>query len=81
MLTMKKPRKTSAKPQEDEKRFTSVQLNTNIDPLIRAAVDAYIESHNQTDEHQATVRSTTEAAFKMYLRSKGFWPPPQSKSS
>jgi hypothetical protein len=75
MLTMKKPRKTQEKTLEGDRHLSSVQLSTNIDPLIRAALDAYIDSHNKASEHPASLRSTAEAAFKMYLQSKGFWPP------
>jgi len=50
-------------------------LNTKLDAVIREQMDAYIADHNEKDEHHATLRSTVEAALKMYLKSKGFWPP------
>lgn len=54
---------------------TGAYLNTQIDEDIRAQVDAFIADHNAKDEHHATLRSTVEAALKLYLKSKGFWPP------
>lgn len=52
-------------------------LNLNVDADLRDCLDRYIEQHNadEKNEHHATVRSTVEAALKMYLKSKGFWPP------
>jgi hypothetical protein len=49
-------------------------LNMQFDPLLRQAVDAYIADHNSKNEHKASIRSATEAAFKLYLGGKGFWP-------
>lgn len=51
---------------------------TYVDADIRAALDAFIRTHNQSDEHPASLRSCVEAALKMYLREKGFWPPKQT---
>lgn len=52
------------------------QINTQIDGDVRAALDAYIADFNETAEHKANIRSTTEAAFRMFLKEKGFWPLP-----
>lgn len=50
-------------------------LSTRVDVEIRRQLEAYIRHHNRHDEHYATTRSVVEAALKMYLKSKGFWPP------
>jgi hypothetical protein len=53
-------------------------INTQIDPKIRGALDAYLADYNGKNEHQASIRSSTEAALKGWLQSKGFWPwPPE----
>lgn len=54
-------------------------INTQIDPDVRTAMDNYIQHFNLDAEHKANIRSTTEAAFKMFLKEKGFWPLPAPK--
>lgn len=70
-----------AEPKKNKKpaNRTGSQLNTQIDEDIRAQVDVFIAEHNAKDEHHATLRSTVEAALKMYLTSKGLWPPKPGK--
>jgi hypothetical protein len=54
---------------------TGSPLGISIDPAIRAAVDAFIESYNAEHDHRATLTSTVEAALRKYLQAAGFWPP------
>jgi len=48
-------------------------LNMDIEPGLRAGLDAYIADYNAKHEHKATIRTTTEAALKSYLGPLGFW--------
>ena len=70
------------KPDEPKKpKRSGVALGTYTDDDIRAALDAYIADHNATAEHPATVRSAVEAALKLFLKGKGFWPwPPKGQA-
>lgn len=78
MVAMSTPRRSKPKPAADAKKpaRAGANINTYVDEDIRAAMDAFIEKHNEKDEHPATVRSTIEAALKMYLKANGFWPLP-----
>lgn len=60
---------------EDEKPTV---INTQIDPRIRGAMDAFMEDHNGKNDAKHTIRSCTEASLKGWLASRGFWPwPPE----
>jgi DNA-directed RNA polymerase sigma subunit (sigma70/sigma32) len=76
--TMTQPKKPAARDAEKSKKVnrSGSALNTQIDEDVRDQLDAYIEDHNAKNEHHATIRSTLEAALKLYLKAKGFWPPP-----
>lgn len=77
MSVMAKSRADKSEAAESKRPNRSgVPINTHIDEDIRAAIDAFIADHNAKDEHAATLRSTVEGALKMYLKAKGFWPPP-----
>jgi hypothetical protein len=65
------PRKPANRPPGEREP----KINTNLDPAVRRALDGYIAAWNATHEHPATIRTTVEAALKMFLRSKGHWPP------
>ena len=67
-------RPKKAKPAKKPNR-TGVALGCYIDEELRTQMDAFIASHNQSDDHPASVRSTVEAALRAYLKGKGFWPP------
>jgi hypothetical protein len=54
-------------------------LNAIVDESIRQQMDAYIESYNARNVHPASIRSTLEAALKMFLKAEGFWPPPSDQ--
>jgi hypothetical protein len=74
--------RSEKKPESEKKGARSgASLGvTYVDEEIRAALDAYMASHNATAEHPATLRSSVEAALKVYLSPKGFWPwPPPNK--
>lgn len=73
--TMPKP----TPPAENEPTRAGVQLNAVVDQEIRDQLTAYMKAHNASDEHRATIRSCLEAALKMYLKDKGFWPPTPPK--
>ncbi len=73
MVAMKQPKKR--KTPERSGKVTQAY----IDPEIRAALDRYIEEHNNTQDHPATITSTIEAALKKYLAAAGHWPPPSAK--
>lgn len=62
-------------PQPEKKARAGSPIQAFIDPVVRAALDAYIEDWNSTHDHKAGVTSTVEAALKKYLEGKGFWPP------
>lgn len=49
------------------------KLNTGIDPELRRQMDQYIADWNARNPHPATIRSTVEAAMKMFLRDAGYW--------
>jgi hypothetical protein len=53
-------------------------VNAQIDPEVRAAMDAYIAYYNNNHIHHASIRSTLEAALKDFLRKEGHWPPKAS---
>jgi len=79
MSVMSPPRKPKSDAGGEEAKKggrTGANINTYVDEDLRQQLDAFIEAHNAKDEHPATVRSTIEAALRMYLKSKGFWPPP-----
>lgn len=79
MSTMTSPRRPAAAKAEEPKKGvrSGKNINTNVDDDVRDQLDAYIEAHNAKDEHPASIRSTVEAALKLYLKGKGFWPPPE----
>lgn len=67
---------------DDKAKEKHTVLNTNIDPNIKAAVEAFIEDYNSKNEAKYTIRSCTEAAFKGWLASRGFWPwPPEQPAA
>ena len=73
MEVMAEPKK---KPGETKRpNRTGSAINTQIDDDIREQMDAFIADYNAKAEHHATLRSTIEAALKMYLTSKSHWPP------
>lgn len=76
MAVMAKPKPVKTEPDDAKKaNRTGSPVSVYVDEDIRAAVDAYVDDHNTKNEHHATLRSTIEAALKMYLKAKGFWPP------
>lgn len=54
-----------------------VNVFIKLDPDVRRATDDYIAAHNATGEHRATIKSTVEAALKLFLGGKGFWGTPK----
>lgn len=76
MAVMAKPKPVKVEVDDPKKsNRTGSALSLYVDEDIREQIDAYIEDHNDKNEHHATLRSTIEAAIRMYLKSKGFWPP------
>lgn len=73
MLSMAKKKPGTVKTTPSNPRSGSA-IQAFIDPEIREAMDSFIESYNEQNEHKATVRSTLEASLKMYLSAKGHWP-------
>lgn len=63
---------------EDEKPTI---INTQIDPKIRAAMDAFMEDHNGKNDAKHTIRSCAEASLRGWLQSKGFWPWPPEQTA
>lgn len=71
----------SNKASEKKNPAKSGALGISIDPAIREAIDAYIADYNAKNIHRATLTSTTEAAFKMFLAEQGFWPLKQTNAT
>ena len=72
---------TTKAPKGKRPNRTAPQLGTSIDTAIREAMMSYIAEYNETAEHEATIRTTVEAALKAFLRSKSFWPPARRAST
>jgi len=81
VMAKSKPPKAGEPGEEPAKRpqRTGVALNSYIDEEVRAALDTFLADYNDKNEHPASLRSSIEAALKMYLKSKGFWPPKPSE--
>ncbi|MDB5307049.1 MAG: hypothetical protein JWO38_1251 [Gemmataceae bacterium] len=78
MIAMPPKKDRTGKSGPKRPNRSGVALGCYIDADIRQQMDVFIAEHNQSDEHPASVRSTVEAALKMYLRAKGFYPPKSS---
>lgn len=80
MLGMAKPQRPPKGNGTDEPKKpqrSGVALNSYIDEDVRFQLDEFLRDYNSKNEHPASLRSSIEAALKMYLKDKGFWPPPK----
>ena len=74
MIGMAKDKPRTTKKSSDKRPRSGAAVQAFIDPDVREALDEFISSFNEQNDHKATVTSALEAALKMYLASKGHWP-------
>lgn len=60
-----------------ESKRSGKQVSVYVDPEIREALDAYVDQAEPT----TTLTAVVELALRRYLKSVGYWPPPDQSES